>query len=134
MVREKLRAVFLAHVPHEHPRLGLRQVDENQPVERVLEGGIDIEADQLSAELRNAIPGVVFNFSQAIADNVEEAMSGVKGENTIKIVGPALRVDEEKADEIIAYSHSKKGLVKLLRGSVTAKLVSDAPCPVVIIK
>ena len=34
------------------------------------------------------IPGVIFNFSQVIQDNVEEAMSGVKGENSIKLLGP----------------------------------------------
>lgn len=54
-----------------------------------------------------------------------------RGEPVETIVALAQR---EQADEIIAYSHGKKGLVKLLRGSVTAKLVEDAPCPVVIIK
>ena len=33
---------------------------------------------------------MIFNFSQMISDNVEEAMSGVKGENTVKVVGPDL--------------------------------------------
>ena len=37
------------------------------------------------------IPGVIFNFSQVIQDNVEEAMSGVKGENSIKLFGTDLR-------------------------------------------
>ncbi len=53
--------------------------------------------EQLSQELRGAFPGVIFNFSQYISDNVEEAMSGVKGENTVKVVGPDLRINEEKA-------------------------------------
>jgi cobalt-zinc-cadmium resistance protein CzcA len=57
--------------------------------------------DELSQELREAFPGVVFGFSQAISDNVEEAMSGVKGENTVKVVGPDLRVNEEKARQIV---------------------------------
>ena len=46
------------------------------------------------------IPGVTFNFSQVIQDNVEEAMSGVKGENSIKLFGPDLKVLEAKAVEI----------------------------------
>src|SRR2546430_13987332 len=54
---------------------------------------------QLSRDLRDAFPDVDFNFSQAIADNVEEAMSGVKGENTVKVVAPDLRVNEDKAGE-----------------------------------
>lgn len=56
--------------------------------------------DQLSRELGQEFPGVVFNFSQMISDNVEEAISGVKGENSIKVVGPSLTVNEAKAAEI----------------------------------
>jgi cobalt-zinc-cadmium resistance protein CzcA len=55
---------------------------------------------EIQKDLSNAFPGVVFNFSQVISDNVEEAMSGVKGENTVKVVGPDLHVNEAKADEI----------------------------------
>lgn len=46
------------------------------------------------------IPGVIFNFSQVIQDNVEEAMSGVKGENSIKLFGADLKTMEAKAVEI----------------------------------
>ncbi len=46
------------------------------------------------------IPGVIFNFSQVIQDNVEEAMSGVKGENSIKLFGTDLKTMEAKAVEI----------------------------------
>jgi cobalt-zinc-cadmium resistance protein CzcA len=46
------------------------------------------------------IPGVIFNFSQVIEDNVEEAMSGVKGENSIKLFGADLKIMEAKAAEI----------------------------------
>jgi len=60
----------------------------------------DKMTEQLSQELREAFPGVIFNFSQYISDNVEEAMSGVKGENTVKTVGPDLRTNEEKAKQI----------------------------------
>src|SRR5207237_6668569 len=41
---------------------------------------------QIEENLRD-FPGITFNFSQAIQDNVEEAMSGVKGENSIKLFG-----------------------------------------------
>ena len=46
------------------------------------------------------IPGVTFNFSQMIQDNVQEAMSGVKGENSIKLFGRDLSVLEATAAEI----------------------------------
>jgi len=46
------------------------------------------------------IPGVVFNFSQTIQDNVEEAMSGVKGENSIKLFGDDLEKLSATANRI----------------------------------
>ena len=47
-----------------------------------------------------AFPGINFNFSQAIQDNVEEAMSGVKGENSIKLFGQNLEQLETTALKI----------------------------------
>jgi cobalt-zinc-cadmium resistance protein CzcA len=44
----------------------------------------------MSAELEQKIPGIVWNFSQNIRDNVMEALSGVKGDNSVKIIGPDL--------------------------------------------
>jgi heavy metal efflux system protein len=55
--------------------------------------------DEIEREL-SAIPGVTFNFSQAIQDNVQEAMSGVKGENAIKLFGSDLHLLEEQAAQI----------------------------------
>jgi cobalt-zinc-cadmium resistance protein CzcA len=55
--------------------------------------------EEIEGELEK-IPGVNFNFSQVIQDNVQEAMSGVKGENSIKLFGTDLRVMEAKAVEI----------------------------------
>jgi cobalt-zinc-cadmium resistance protein CzcA len=69
--------------------------------------------DQLSQELHEAFPGVVFNFSQYISDNVEEAMSGVKGENTVKVVGPDLRTNEAKAKQIVEVLSSVRGVEDL---------------------
>jgi len=42
---------------------------------------------QLTQALESQFPGVEFNFSQYIQDNVEEAASGVKGENSVKLYG-----------------------------------------------
>jgi cobalt-zinc-cadmium resistance protein CzcA len=56
--------------------------------------------DGMKQRLSGEFPGVVFNFSQNIEDNVEEAVSGVKGENSIKLFGPDLRILEDKSDEI----------------------------------
>jgi heavy metal efflux system protein len=67
----------------------------------------------LNRELQEAFPGFSFNFSQYIADNVEEALSGVKGENTVKVVGPDLRVNEQKAREIQAVLAKVKGIEDL---------------------
>ena len=46
--------------------------------------------DAMNAELECAIPGIMWNFSQNIRDNVMEALSGVKGDNSLKIFGPDL--------------------------------------------
>ncbi len=54
---------------------------------------------QMNTEL-NKFPGIDFNFSQNIQDNVEEAMSGVKGENSLKLFGDDIDVLVAKAGEI----------------------------------
>ena len=54
-------------------------------------------------------PGLQFNFSQVIQDNVEEAISGVKGEIAIKLFGEDLKVLQEKATEITGYSAFYEG-------------------------
>jgi cobalt-zinc-cadmium resistance protein CzcA len=63
--------------------------------------------------MHEAFPGVDFNFSQMISDNVEEAMSGVKGENTVKVIGPDLYVNESKANEILDVMANVKGVADL---------------------
>lgn len=55
---------------------------------------------QLQEEMENELPGVSFNFSQYIQDNIEEAMSGVKGANSVKVFGPDLDVLENLAEQI----------------------------------
>jgi cobalt-zinc-cadmium resistance protein CzcA len=59
------------------------------------------------------MPGVLWNFSQPIADNMEEAMSGVKGELAIKLYGDDLHVLEEKGDEIVNVMKGIKGVEDL---------------------
>ena len=54
-------------------------------------------------------PGLQFNFSQVIQDNVEEAISGVKGEIAIKIFGDDLKILQEKANQITRILRSTKG-------------------------
>ncbi|MGC2204122.1 MAG: efflux RND transporter permease subunit, partial [Stellaceae bacterium] len=65
-------------------------------------GGIDKEklTQQVSAALEAQFPGVEFNFSQYIEDNVEEAASGVKGENSVKLFGNDLSTLEKTAARI----------------------------------
>jgi heavy metal efflux system protein len=57
----------------------------------------DMLVDQLQHEFTDAVPGATFNFSQYIQDNVEEALSGVKGANSVKIIGHDQNVLEELA-------------------------------------
>ena len=59
------------------------------------------------------VPGVVWNFSQPISDNMEEAVSGVKGQLATKIYGDDLKVLEEKADQIVAVMRQVKGIEDL---------------------
>ena len=63
------------------------------------------------------IPGVLWGFSQPISDNVEEAVSGVKGELAAKVYGEDLKTLEEKADQIAKIMRGVKGIedVKVLR-------------------
>ena len=55
----------------------------------------------MSKKIRS-IPGVPTNFSQVIQDNVEEALSGVKGEIAVKIYGPDLAILAEKSEQVAA--------------------------------
>jgi len=59
------------------------------------------------------IPGVVWGFSQPIEDNMEEAVSGVKGALATKIYGDNLKVLEEKSDEIFKIMRGIKGVEDL---------------------
>jgi len=66
----------------------------------------------MSKELEK-IPGVIWGFSQPIADNVEEAVSGVKGQLATKVYGEDLRVLEDKADQIVRIMKGIRGIADL---------------------
>jgi heavy metal efflux system protein len=66
----------------------------------------------MNRELNN-IPGVVWGFSQPIEDNMEEAVSGVKGELATKVYGDDLKVLEDKSDQIVNIMRSVKGIEDL---------------------
>ena len=57
--------------------------------------------DILQKEFAEELPGIGFNFSQYIQDNVEEALSGVKGANSVKIIGPNLPALEGYANDVL---------------------------------
>ena len=78
-------------------------------------GGIskDKLTHQMTDALTQEFPGVDFNFSQYIQDNVEEAASGVKGENSVKIYGNDLETLEKKANEIASVLAKVPGITDL---------------------
>jgi cobalt-zinc-cadmium resistance protein CzcA len=74
------------------------------------------DKDELIAAMDRELskmPGILWNFSQPIADNMEEAVSGVKGELAIKLYGDDLRVLEEKGDEIVSVMRRVSGVEDL---------------------
>jgi cobalt-zinc-cadmium resistance protein CzcA len=73
--------------------------------------------DKLIEEVNEALeakfPGVNFNFSQYIQDNVEEAVSGVKGENSVKLIGNDIVVLTETAEKIKTAMSKVRGVADL---------------------
>jgi cobalt-zinc-cadmium resistance protein CzcA len=82
--------------------------------------GVDKErlTEQLKGQLEQEFPGVDFNFSQYIEDNVEEAASGVKGENSVKLFGNDLTVLEKTAEKIKTAMATVPGVTDLAVFSV----------------
>ncbi len=77
--------------------------------------GVDKEklTQDMTEALGQQFPGVEFNFSQYIQDNVEEAASGVKGENSVKVFGNDLETLEKTADAIAAVLAKVPGITDL---------------------
>jgi cobalt-zinc-cadmium resistance protein CzcA len=66
----------------------------------------------MSHELEK-MPGVIWNFSQPISDNLEEAVSGVKGALAVKIYGDDLKTLEEKGDQVVSVMRGVRGVEDL---------------------
>src|SRR6202034_4387659 len=73
----------------------------------------DMLVDELQKEFSDELPGIDFNFSQYIQDNVEEALSGVKGANSVKIIGPNLTKLEELGTQVMNEMRQIKGVTDL---------------------
>ncbi|HZR46897.1 MAG TPA: CusA/CzcA family heavy metal efflux RND transporter, partial [Candidatus Manganitrophaceae bacterium] len=69
--------------------------------------------EKIVEEMENKLkvfPGIGYNFSQYIQDNVQEAVSGVKGANVAKLYGPDLNVLEKNAKEVVSALRSVPGI------------------------
>jgi heavy metal efflux system protein len=89
--------------------VGLKPKEEWRPV-------FHQDKDRLIAAMNRElekIPGVTWGFSQPIEDNMEEAVSGVKGELATKIYGDDLKVLEEKANQIVNAMQQVRGIEDL---------------------
>ena len=74
------------------------------------------DKDELIAAMQrelDKLPGVIWGFSQPIEDNMEEAVSGVKGELATKVYGDDLKTLEAKADEIVVVMRQVQGIEDL---------------------
>jgi cobalt-zinc-cadmium resistance protein CzcA len=72
----------------------------------------ELVIEAMNRELEK-IPGVIWNFSQPISDNLEEAVSGVKGALAVKIYGDDLKTLEEKGDQVVAVMRDIPGVEDL---------------------
>ncbi len=77
--------------------------------------GLDKEklTEEIQARLESEFPGIEFNFSQYLQDNVAEQVSGVKGENSIKVFGNDLQELTDTADKIKAVLATVPGITDL---------------------
>jgi heavy metal efflux system protein len=69
--------------------------------------------NDIQADFQSELPGIVFNFSQYIQDNIEEAISGVKGANSVKILGPNLEKLTELASQVQDQMSQVRGIEDL---------------------
>jgi heavy metal efflux system protein len=69
--------------------------------------------DQLQSEFSQEFTGIGFNFSQYIQDNIEEQLSGVKGANSVKIIGRDLATLEQLATKVMSEMAQVKGVADL---------------------
>jgi cobalt-zinc-cadmium resistance protein CzcA len=69
--------------------------------------------EEINDELKRALPGVNFNFSQYIQDNIQEGISGVKAVNSVKVVGPNLDTLSALAEQIRGEMSQVRGITDL---------------------
>ena len=67
-------------------------------------------SDEMKADLSYFLPGLDWGFSQYVRDNVMESLSGVKGDNSVKIIGPDIEKLEEIADKVAAQMQTVYGV------------------------
>ena len=84
---------------------------------------------QIQEEFKNEFTGIMFNFSQAIQDNIEEGLSGVKGANSVKIIGPDFATLEKIATQVLHEMDQVRGVTDLgiyrVRGQPNLNIVID---------
>jgi cobalt-zinc-cadmium resistance protein CzcA len=92
------------------------------------------DKDELIVAMNRAlekIPGAIWNFSQPIADNMEEAVSGVKGQLAVKVYGDDLKLLEEKGQQIVDIMRGVRGIEDLglfrVLGQPNLNFVVDRP-------
>ena len=89
--------------------VNLKQKEEWRPV-------FNQRKDDLIASMNSQleqIPGVIWGFSQPIEDNMEEAVSGVKGELSVKIYGDDFKVLEQKGNDVVSTMSKIQGIADL---------------------
>ncbi len=69
--------------------------------------------DELQTKFAKEFPGVGFNFSQYIQDNIEEQLSGVKGANSVKVIGRDLATLEQIATQVLPIMGQVRGVADL---------------------
>jgi cobalt-zinc-cadmium resistance protein CzcA len=96
---------------------GFNNVELFAPLKPFEEWPAGMTKERLVSELQEKFakefPGIGFNFSQYIQDNVEEGLSGVKGANSVKIVGPDLVVLEKLAADVVTTMSKIQGVADL---------------------
>ncbi|HTB05267.1 MAG TPA: CusA/CzcA family heavy metal efflux RND transporter, partial [Bradyrhizobium sp.] len=96
---------------------GLFNAEFFAPLKPVAQWPGTLDKDEVTAELlqqlQDKFPGVEFNFSQYLQDNVSEAVSGVKGENSIKLYGNDLQALTDTANKIKSVLATVQGITDL---------------------
>ena len=84
-----------------------------RPMETWREGTTRVTIERELSERFSRFPGISFGFSQLIRDNIDEALSGVKGANSIKVFGNDLATLETLADRIVRILRGVPGIVNV---------------------